>query len=236
MNRVQPPIVSPIQDPLERWVPLSLKLALYGFLSYYFYQAAETFIEYRPLQHWPMLLSTFRMFTFLPIHEAGHLFFSFFGRTTMILGGSIMQVGLMFIWFLIALRERSHVAPFPLYWVGINLMDVSLYVRDAQFRALPLLGGDSSGHDWYNLLTNWNALDSAGTLADVLYLSGIIIAGGGIASGVVLAFTRFVRSPLPPIPLPKGIPSAMHVEDILDQSLEQKIKQLRSKPKNPSNE
>jgi hypothetical protein len=233
MNNVQPPVVSPIQDPLERWAPLALKLTLYGFLTYYFYQASITFVEYRPLQHWPTLLSTFRMFTFLPIHEAGHLFFSFFGRTTMILGGSIMQVLLMLIWFLIALRERSHVAPFPLYWVGINLMDVSLYVRDAQFRALPLLGGDSSGHDWYNLLTQWNALDSAGTIADVLYLSGVAVAGGAIATGIFLAFTRFVHVVIPPVPLPKGVPPIAHVEDILDRSFEQREKKFRSETKRP---
>jgi len=180
-------------DPIERWFPLLFKLAVYAFCSYFLYEAATTFNEYIPLHPWPFLLSVVRMFTFLPIHEAGHFFFSFFGRTIMILGGSFWQVMIPFAWCVVALRQRSEVWPFALFWVGENLMDVSLYVRDAQFMALPLLGGDSSGHDWKNLLTQWNAVDSAGTIADILYFLGIIIALGAIATGIGLAVARFVH-------------------------------------------
>src|ERR1043165_5313097 len=136
-------------DGIENWIPLSLKLSVYLWLSYFFYQAIITFYEYQPGHPWPFMLNMFRMFTFLPIHEAGHFLFMFFGRTLNILGGSFWQIAFMAIWFVIALRQKSHVPLSALFWVGDNMMDVSLYMRDAPRRWLPLLGGHASGHDWY---------------------------------------------------------------------------------------
>ncbi len=180
-------------DPVERYLPLLLRLLLYGFLSFVFYQAATTFIAYHPGQIWPAFLNVFRTFTFLPLHEGGHFLFRFFGRTLYILGGSFWQVMFPLLWFLIALRQRSQTAPFALFWVGENLMDVSLYVRDAHFMALHLLGGDSSGHDWRNLLSQWNALDMAEDLADWLYYLGFLIGIGAIAAGIAWAFFAFFK-------------------------------------------
>ncbi len=185
-------------DPVERWVPLAATLALYAALLFLFIEASSAFREYVPLQPWPFFLSMFRMFTFLPIHEAGHLLFSFFGRTLHILGGSFWQIMFMVIWFVIALRQRSRTAPIAAFFVGENMMDVSLYVRDAQYMALPLLGGESSGHDWKNLLTAWDALSSAETIADLLYFGGWIIGAASLAAGVGIAVRRFLRPPAVP--------------------------------------
>jgi hypothetical protein len=101
-----------------------------------------------------------------------------------------------FLWFIVALRQRSHVAPFALFWAGENLLDVSLYIRDAPFRALPLLGGHSSGHDWANLLSAWDMLDSAPAIADAAYYTGCLVCAGSIVAGIFLA----VRSYLAPEP------------------------------------
>lgn len=73
------------------------------------------------------------------------------------------------------------------------MMDVSLYIRDAPVRHLPLLGGHKSRHDWYNLLSDWNALDSAESLADLMYYSGVIMCFGAIGAGIFLAFWSFFR-------------------------------------------
>lgn len=189
-------------DPVERWAPLVFALVLYGLLCVFLVQAANTFAGYRPGDRWPALLSVFRTWTFLPIHEAGHLLFMLFGRTVMLLGGSFLQIALPLVWFLLALKQRSHVAPFPLFWVGENMMDVSLYVRDAPVRYLPLLGGHKSRHDWYNILSGWNALDSAEILADIGYVFGMIICVGAIGTGLFLGFYSFFR-PKPVNVLPK---------------------------------
>ncbi len=210
------------RDPVERWVPFALKLILYGLLLFLFIQAATSFHEYTPLQPWPFFLNTVRMFIFLPIHEAGHLLFSLFGRTLHILGGSFWQVMFMVLWLVIALRQRSQTAPVAAFFVGENLMDVSLYVRDAQFMALPLLGADSRGHDWRNLLTSWNALDSAGTIADILYYTGWIICAAALAAGVAFSVAVFLgRNPL--LAAAQSTSGQQRdVEEVLDQQIAQK--------------
>jgi len=200
-------------DPAERYIPLILKLCVYCFLTFFFFQAATSFIIYHPGQYWPGLLSVVRTFIFLPLHEGGHFLFMFFGRTLYILGGSFWQVMFPLLWFLIALKQRSQVAPFALFWVGENLMDVSLYIRDAAYRALPLLGGDSSGHDWYNLLSDWNAVDSADTIGDIVYYGGFAISVGAIVTGIVWAFVVFSRSLYTPIAeMQTSLPSTAKLE------------------------
>lgn len=43
-----------------------------------------------------------------------------------------------------------------LFWLGHNLINISVYAADARARRLPLLGGDIASHDWWNML---NMLD-----------------------------------------------------------------------------
>jgi hypothetical protein len=211
-------------EPAERWIPLFFKLFVYLWLSYFFFQAATAFIEYIPGKPWPFMLIIFRTFTFLPIHEAGHFLFMFFGRTLYILGGSFWQIMFMVLWFIIALRQKSQVAPFPLFWVGENMMDVSLYMRDAPLRQMPLLGGHKSGHDWHNLFTEWNMMDSAETFADIMYYLGCIICLAAIIAGVTLAVRSFLN-PSMPVFANAGTsiePSVLTLEDSLDEMLEKK--------------
>ena len=188
-------------DPIERYVPLAAKGLVYFILVIYLIQAAEVFYEYVPGRPWPFLLVAIRNGIFLFIHEGGHALFMFFGRTLNILGGSFWQIVFPLLSFLIALRNRSHfIAPFALFWVGTNMMDVSLYMRDAPMRMLPLLGGHKVGHDWWNLFRQWDMLDSAGGWADLFYFGGLLISIVAIFGGVYLAVQRFLN------PLPFKIP------------------------------
>ena len=184
-------------DPLERFIPLALKLFVYLILIVYLFQAADAFYEYVPGRHWPFLLTAIRNGIFLFIHEGGHFLFSFFGRTLYILGGSFWQIMFPAISFALAVRNRSHfIAPFALFWVGTNMMDVSLYMRDAPIRIMPLLGGHKAWHDWWNLFRQWDMLDSAGTVADIFYFSGLLVSIAAIGAGTFLAVQRF-RNPVP---------------------------------------
>jgi len=220
---LKPPIAQDPEDvisPTERWLPLSVKLALYTWVGVIFFQAATAFAEYHPGQPWPAMLSVLRTFTFLPIHEAGHLIFIFFGKSLHYLGGSFWQIMFPLLWFIIAVRQRSHVAPFPLFWVGENMMDVSLYMRDAPVRQLPLLGGHTAGHDWFTLFSMWNMMDDAGLFADIFYYCGIIICLAAIVGGTILAARSF---PHPPYALPAPISiSSTDVESSLEEALEKK--------------
>jgi hypothetical protein len=193
---IRPAAPAPVRpaDPVERYLPLLLRGAVYALLAVFFFQALDAFYEYRPGMRWGNLLFIVRTFTFLPLHEGGHVLFILFGRTLYVLGGSFWQIMFPLLWFIIAVRQRSQVFPFALFWVGENMMDVSLYIRDAPGRMLPLLGGDKSGHDWHYLLSEWSLMDSAGTIADVMYYGGAIVCACAIVAGIVMAVLAFVRS------------------------------------------
>ena len=111
----------------------------------------------------------------LLIHEAGHWLFMPFGRLMQFAGGSITQVLLptIFCGYFIWRRDYMGVS-FSLFWIGDNVHNVSYYAADAQAMALPLLGGDSSGHDWNNILTMVDALPAAQSIGLALRVLAVI--------------------------------------------------------------
>jgi hypothetical protein len=106
------------------------------------------------------------------IHEFGHMLFMPFGipilgHTMVIAGGAVTQIAfpLVFVgYFLFNKKHRDvHAAMICLWWVSINILDVSIYAGDARARKLMLLSGgtgmdDDSGHDFYNLFSQWGVL------------------------------------------------------------------------------
>jgi hypothetical protein len=125
-----------------------------------------------------------------------------FGETMYILGGSVMQVFVPFIWFLVAKREESALAPVALFFTGESMVDVSIYIRDAETRILPLLGGSHSKHDWATFLGQLDMLDWGVPLANVFFFSGLIISLGAIAWGANLSYRTFQQSRLEELQLP----------------------------------
>lgn len=175
-----------------------LEIGFYGLLTYVLIYAADFWwdnVVERNVVAGSVLfiLNTFLLY----MHEGGHFLFSIFGRTLHSLGGSFWQVMLPFLMFVVAVRERSRIAPFPLYYSGLALMDVSLYVRDALYRKLPLLGGDKNMHDWWNILRAWDMLDDAETIADVLYFCGLFVSVIALTAGFVLAGKAFFFPTIP---------------------------------------
>jgi len=164
-----------------------LELILYAFLAYVFYLSANQFKDEQSLFRVRSVILFFFHTMFLYLHEGGHFLFSLFGRTLYILGGSFWQVMFPLLAFLFALRDRSRIAPLPLFLTGFSLMDVSIYVRDAPLRRLPLITRDKSGHDWSNLLRGWGMLDSAETFADITYALGFLFGLSAVLAGFYLA-------------------------------------------------
>lgn len=126
---------------------------------------------------WEKIGSSFLHNVNLPFHEFGHIFFRAFGENMMILGGSLFQILMpLCITLLFVYRQRE---PFggsiTLWWCGQNWVDLAPYIDDAPYRSLPLTTGNESGHDWGNLLTQWNALDQANHLALLSRRIGILI-------------------------------------------------------------
>ena len=122
----------------------------------------------------------------LIFHEAGHVLFQPFGRTLMILGGSLFQVLVPLILMLAFLFKNrdGFAASICLWWSGQSLMDVAPYIADARALRLPLLGGgtgaDAPGmHDWANLLRprGWLQYDTRiASIVDMIGAGVLLIA------------------------------------------------------------
>ncbi len=117
----------------------------------------------------------------LPFHEAGHLFFSPFGRFMMFLGGSLGQILMpvvCFVTFLVKTRDPFG-ASVALWWTAENFMDVAPYINDARALDLVLLGGvtgkETDGHDWENILGMLGWLQHDHRLAHLSYNIGIVL-------------------------------------------------------------
>lgn len=177
------------------------QLLLYIFLVYVFFLAADRFADAGNYNRPSVIIFIFHTI-FLFIHEGGHFLFSFFGNTLHILGGSFWQVMFPFLSFLIAIRDRSHVGAFALFLTGFNLMDVSVYMRDAPYRQLPLLGGHKVGHDWYNLFLDWQVMQYSGTIADITYYTGCVLCVGSILAGFYFVY-RTSMTPAAPAMMEK---------------------------------
>ena len=116
------------------------------------------------------------------IHETGHLVFGFGGETLMLLGGTLFQL-IVPAAFVVALWRAGdrHGATVPLWWMGQNCWNISVYVRDARAQELPLLGGGE--HDWAILLANWDRLNQDVALANAVHLVGVVLYLAAIVGG-----------------------------------------------------
>ena len=139
------------------WRPVS-KLEFYGWLGFY-----AVLLLY--------LAGNFGQLTlvdnlYLPIHEGGHLFFSYFGDTLHLWGGTIFQLlvpGLLAGYF--CAQGQIPGTTFCAFAFFHSLSGVATYMSDAIARALPLVTvgavADDSDHDWYNIFSQLGILPHA---------------------------------------------------------------------------
>jgi hypothetical protein len=127
----------------------------------------------------------------LPFHEAGHIFFSPFGRVITSLGGSLMQVLMPVIClgvFLIKTRD-PFAGSVALWWTGQNFIDLAPYINDARSLRLPLLGGNVGKtspygfHDWEFILKETGLIRFDHTFARLSHATGTILILTAIAWG-----------------------------------------------------
>lgn len=125
-----------------------------------------------------------------------------FGRTMMILGGSLFQVlvPLLLMGVFLSLHRDGFAAAVCLWWAGQSLMDVAPYIADARALRLPLLGGgtgaDSPGmHDWANLLRPRGWLQYDIQIAGVVDKigSGLLLMGLVWGAWMLLVYYRKVK-------------------------------------------
>jgi len=112
----------------------------------------------------------------LLMHEAGHWIFWPFGQFMHVLGGSLNQILIPLVFIIYFwLRREKFSASLLLYWLGINLVNVSVYAADAFKMQLPLLGGDGVIHDWNWLLSDLGWLRDTDPIAATIKFSGLLI-------------------------------------------------------------
>jgi hypothetical protein len=140
--------VALLEERLGPWKPIS-SLAFFGWLVFY-----GLFLLYAVFDHSGFL---FIDYVNLIIHEAGHFFFSWFGYTINILGGTLgeLLVPLLCALFFFGQREISAVA-FCSFWCFENFLYIGTYMADARTLSLPLVG--SGDHDWEILFGQWGML------------------------------------------------------------------------------
>ncbi|HEX6407847.1 MAG TPA: hypothetical protein VFZ90_11770 [Gemmatimonadales bacterium] len=135
----------------------------------------------------------------LAIHETGHLVFAPGGETLGVLGGTLMQLLVPSVFAGALWRQGDqHGATVPLWWLGQNCWNISVYIRDARLQALPLVGGGE--HDWTWLLGNWGLLQRDQLIGGAVYLVGVLLYLIALSAGWILA-QRPVRTP----PTPESI-------------------------------
>ncbi len=114
----------------------------------------------------------------LVIHEAGHFFFSLFGKFIYTLGGTLMQIILpsVIAGFFLRNNYRTGVQ-FSLLWLGQNFINISVYAADARARKLPLLGGNKVYHDWHYMLGELGILQQDQIVGYFFFGIAILIFG-----------------------------------------------------------
>jgi len=124
----------------------------------------------------------------LTVVLAGHLLFAFDGETLTVLGGTLLQL-LVPAAFVAALWRQGdrHGATIPLWWLGQNCWNISVYVRDAREQALPLVGGGE--HDWAFFLGQWGLLQRDQVIGGAVYVFGALVYAVAIIGGWMLLAT-----------------------------------------------
>jgi hypothetical protein len=135
----------------------------------------------------------------LGFHELGHMLTYVFPDILTAIMGSVFQVAVplglaAYFWF----RRRDLLAAgLCLAWAGASAADVSVYIADAPFKHLPLIGGS---HDWAFLLgpAAFDNLEGAAAIA------GVVKALGGLL--VLAGFALCFRGPFQPHPTAESMP------------------------------
>jgi len=117
----------------------------------------------------------------LAIHEAGHVVTYILPDLITAMMGSVAQVAVPlaiaahFLW-----RRELVSAMLCMAWAGTSARDASVYIGDAPYERLELIGGT---HDWAFALgpDGFDALDRAAAVAAVVHGAGLAMVAAAVA-------------------------------------------------------
>ena len=129
----------------------------------------------------------------LPFHEFGHIFFSIFGGMIGVWGGTVMQLIIPFGILIYFLVQREPAGVFICaFWLGENLLNISVYIHDARTLALPLVGGGE--HDWNIILGHMDMLQHDHYIAALVNALGWFIMLGSVVWFLVIGIRARQKS------------------------------------------
>lgn len=131
------------------------------------------------------------------IHEGGHGVFQIFGQFIYVLGGSLMQVILPGAAVVVFLRSGVGTLPYTLFWLGENIVNVSVYIMDAPYRRLPLIS-KYAAHDWGYITDTLGVTHYAEDFGLVVQILGILVCLGGMGTGIYLVVQKLREELSPP--------------------------------------
>jgi hypothetical protein len=130
----------------------------------------------------------------LGIHEFGHLLTYGFSDLLTALAGSVAQlaVPLALAVYFFLFRDDWMAAGLCLAWGATSALEVALYVADAPFEDLQLIGGS---HDWAFILgpDGYDAIEKAQPLADRIRSFASVAIGAGLLLCVAAPFRGAAR-------------------------------------------
>ena len=156
--------------------------ALIAILAYFTWFMSVDYQTSLGRSHIPFVLWTIDTID-LFIHEGGHFFFGFMGRMIYFMGGSLMQIVLPSLAIFVFLKSSFRSLIGTLYWLGHNLINVSVYIGDAPYKRLPLIS-DNAIHDWNWIFNHAGMMDSAKTVAGVVLTLGIIVCCSAVVTAL----------------------------------------------------
>lgn len=169
-----------LHDYFGEWKPVS-RFPGIGWLAFYL-----LFLIYAATNRSGFL---FLDYANLMIHEAGHFFFSWFGYTITILGGTLAELLVPFLCaaYFFTRREAPAFA-FCSFWFFENFPYIGTYMADAREQALPLVG--SGDHDWGILFGQWGLLmqdQKIGATMRILGWIGMLASAAWLARRIYLS-------------------------------------------------
>jgi hypothetical protein len=172
----------------ENWEPVSRPARL-GWLAFY-----GIFLLYALTDKSHFLLIDY---VFVPIHEGGHLLFSYFGHTLMIAGGTLLQIAvplMLAIYF--TLRRQAPGAAFCSFFFFENFLNIATYMADSRRMELQYItvgDPDFAEHDWLTLFSQCGLLEYDTKIAAAVRAIGWL----GMIAVTVWFWWRTKHSPRP---------------------------------------
>lgn len=115
----------------------------------------------------------------LGFHELGHMLTYWMPEVATAAMGSIVQVlvpfGLASYFYV---RDELASVAVLLGWMGTSMRNVAVYIADAPFERLQLIGGD---HDWAFIFFKYDKLDWAVPLGGLFGFFGLMVTAGAAA-------------------------------------------------------